>query len=182
VNTVSAFTHHDPSLLAGPGIHTDVQLFLYREALLLDHGRYDEWIALLSQDVRYRTPAPFARAIGIEPPTDCPFLEDDYQSLTSRVRGLCKNKLISSAGSGNAAAQTRRLITNVIVSPRNRGEYDVLSYLLMTHADPSDNTSSFVTAERYDHLRCAAHSFKICRREIVVDQRAAAWGAVEVFL
>jgi len=181
MHTVSAFTHRDPSLLAGPAIHSDVQLFLFREALLLDHERYDEWIALLAPDIRYRTPARFARAIGIDPPLEAPFFEDDYQSLISRIRELRKSKLVPSTSSSQAAAQTRRLITNVIVSPRNCGEYDVLSYLLITRADPSDNSSWIVTAERYDHLRCAAHSFKICRREIVVDQRAAA-GAVEVFL
>ncbi len=37
----------------------DAEDFLYREAALLDEGRLDEWLALFTDDARYRT-SPYA--------------------------------------------------------------------------------------------------------------------------
>jgi 3-phenylpropionate/cinnamic acid dioxygenase small subunit len=34
----------------------EIEDFLYREADLLDERRYDEWLALLAEDVRYWMP------------------------------------------------------------------------------------------------------------------------------
>jgi 3-phenylpropionate/cinnamic acid dioxygenase small subunit len=179
----SVFPHCDPLVLVGAGIHHDIQQFLFREALLLDHERYEDWIALLAADVRYRTPVSFARAIGIEPPTGTDYFEDDCRSLIARIRGLQNQRGPTvSARSSVAQARMRRLITNIIVSPRGRDEYDVLSYVLITHSGSKEDSNWFLSAERYDRVRCAARSFKIFYREIVVDQRSATVGAIDAFL
>jgi ethylbenzene dioxygenase beta subunit len=172
-----AFAQCDPLLPLGVGIHHDIQHFLFREALLLDHERYEEWIELLAADVRYRTPVHFARAIGVDPPAGAEYFEDDHRSLTSRI-----HQLRESGAATRATGHMRRLITNVIACPRRRDEYDVLSYLLIALGSPAENASWLLSAERHDHLRRAAQSFRIVRREIIVDRRQAAAGAIDLFL
>jgi 3-phenylpropionate/cinnamic acid dioxygenase small subunit len=58
----------------------DAEDFLYREAALLDEGRLDEWLALFTDDGRYRLPI----ATGddeLEPA----LVDDDRERLAERV-------------------------------------------------------------------------------------------------
>lgn len=58
----------------------DAEDFLYREAALLDEGRLDEWLALFTDDARYRLPI----ASGddeLEPA----LVDDDRERLAERV-------------------------------------------------------------------------------------------------
>lgn len=42
--------------LSGPALQHDVEQFLYREAWLVDTGRYDDWLALFTSDALYWVP------------------------------------------------------------------------------------------------------------------------------
>ena len=169
--TSSAFAQCSSSLALSPAVHHDVHHFLNREALLLDHERYEEWFQCLAAEVCYRTPVPFARAIGVEVPAGADYFEDNYESLTTRIK-----KLRQPGAESQPRVQMRRLITNVIVCPRKRDEYDVLSYLLITCGSPDSSSCCVISAERYDLVRKAWLSFKIVRREIVMDRRQASSG------
>ena len=61
----------------------------------------------------------------------------------------------------------------MIVCPCERDEYNVLSYMLLTVSRAGEAQSTVFTAERYDRLRKCSRTFKIVRREIVMDQREA---------
>ena len=64
-----------------PGLtRQDAEDFLYREAALLDDGRLDDWLALFTEDARYRLPI----ASGddeLEPA----IVDDDRERLGERV-------------------------------------------------------------------------------------------------
>jgi 3-phenylpropionate/cinnamic acid dioxygenase small subunit len=168
----AAFQNADLSLAVTAGVYHDIQHFLFREALLLDHRRFDEWAELLAPDVVFRMPARFAREIGLEPPAGVDYFHDDRRAITAKIK-LLQEKLASDGAQPLRATQTRRFITNVIVCPCNRDEYSVLSYLLLTRSSPGEAPSTVFTAERYDHLRGGARTMRIVRREIVMDQRNA---------
>jgi PAH dioxygenase small subunit len=169
-STSGAFPNADLSLPVTAGVYHDIQHFLFREALLLDHRRFDEWIALLSSDVVFRMPARFAREIGMESPADVDCFHDDRQAIAARIKRLqCRTDPHSSQQ--QLSIQTRRFIANVIVCPCDRDEYNVLSYVLLTVCRSGE--ARVFSAERYDRLRRSSRSFKIARREIVVDQRNA---------
>jgi len=168
--TCAAFANSDLSLAVTAGVYHDIQHFLFREALLLDHRRFEEWAALLANDVVFRMPARFAREIGIDTPKDIDYFHDDRKSITSRIK-LLQERLASPEGQRLQSIQTRRFITNIIVCPRARDEYDVLSYMLLTRSSPGETPSTVFTAERYDHLRGGPRTMRIVRREIVMDQR-----------
>jgi 3-phenylpropionate/cinnamic acid dioxygenase small subunit len=168
----AALQNADLSLAVTAGVYHDIQHFLFREALLMDHRRFDEWIALLAPDVVFRMPARFAREIGLPAPPDVDFLHDDRGALISKIKML-RDRQANEEGQQHLITQTRRFITNVIVCPCGRDEYNVLSYLMLTRSTPGEPASTVFTAERNDRLRGDARRMRIVRREIVMDQRNA---------
>lgn len=58
----------------------DAEDFLYREAALLDEGRLDDWLALFTDDGRYRLPIAAAED-ELEPS----LVDDDRERLAERV-------------------------------------------------------------------------------------------------
>jgi 3-phenylpropionate/cinnamic acid dioxygenase small subunit len=166
-STSAAFPNSDLSLPVTAGVYHDIQHFLFREALLLDHRRFDEWTALLASDVVFRMPARFAREIGMEFPAGVDCFHDDRRAIAARIKRLQER---TEPHAGGLAPQTRRFVANVIVCPCDRDEYNVLSYMLLTVSRSGDPQSTVFSAERYDRLRRSSRSFKIVRRDIVMDQ------------
>jgi 3-phenylpropionate/cinnamic acid dioxygenase small subunit len=166
-STSAAFPNSDLSLPVTAGVYHDIQHFLFREALLLDHRRFDEWTALLASDVVFRMPARFAREIGMEFPAGVDCFHDDRRAIAARIKRLQER---TEPHAGELAPQTRRFVANVIVCPCDRDEYNVLSYMLLTVSRAGDAQSTVFSAERYDRLRRSSRSFKIVRRDIVMDQ------------
>jgi PAH dioxygenase small subunit len=171
-STPAVFPNTDLSLGVSTAVYHDIQHFLFREALLMDHRRFDEWAGLLANDVVFRIPARFAREIGIEPPPGVECLHDDRRAIIAKLK-LLEQRMASDAGQQLRAVQTRRFITNVIVCPCDRDEYNVISYMLLTRIAPGEAHSMVFSAERYDRLRGRERTMRIVRREIVMDQRNA---------
>ena len=46
----------DPSCMPGSPLYGEIVYFLYREAELLDSGRFGEWVASFADDIRYTMP------------------------------------------------------------------------------------------------------------------------------
>jgi 3-phenylpropionate/cinnamic acid dioxygenase small subunit len=171
-NSAAVFPNTDLSLAVSAGVYHDIQHFLFRESLLLDHRRFDEWAAMLAHDAVFRIPARFALGIGLDTPPGVDVLNADRRAITSQIK-LLQAKLATPAGQELLATQTRRFITNVIVCPCSKDEYNVLSYLLLTRSDAGEAPSTVFSAERYDRLRGSGRTLKIVRREIVMDQKNA---------
>lgn len=92
-----------------PPTRSEVEDFLYEEALTLDEWRLDEWLELFEADATYHIP-----------PTDDPDA-DPAESLfliadsRSRIEARVKRLMSRNAHVENPRSRTRRLITNVIV-------------------------------------------------------------------
>jgi len=80
--------------------------FLMHEARLLDDGRFDEWLALFTEDAWYWIP--------IEPEQNSPFdtvslIYDDRRLLETRVRRLASPRIYSQ----EPRSRTSRIVGNV---------------------------------------------------------------------
>ena len=142
----------------GPGVYHDIQHFLFREAYLLDHERYAEWVTLLADDLVYQTAAKIPDGF-----------KESYRSIRERI-----SHLADTGAGAQPRQQPRRFVTNIIVSVAGCcDEYDVVSYLLITRGR-ADEAPALLSAERHDRLRRAAQSYRLVRREIFLDQSARA--------
>jgi 3-phenylpropionate/cinnamic acid dioxygenase small subunit len=156
--------------------------FLYDEAELLDRLKLQEWAANLATDLVYTAPLRTTRTTAEQAASvvrTTQHFHDDYRSVMGRVMRLSGK----SAWAEDPPSRTRRLVTNVRVQTLPaEGEYAVTSYLLMTRSRFNFDEFDFISGERHDVLRVAGESFKLARREILLDQAVLGTPNLAVFL
>lgn len=156
--------------------------FLYDEATLLDNLKLNEWGGLLATDIKYT--APLRQTLGTARQASTfirsvQHYDDDYRSLLGRIMRLTGK----SAWAEDPPSRTRRLVTNVLVTTTAKAdEFAVVSYLLLTRSRFNFDEYDLVSAERHDVLRRDGESFKIARREILLDQAVLGTPNLAVFL
>lgn len=80
--------------------------FLVHEARLLDEARFDEWLALFTEDARYWVPSEPDQA---SPHDTVSLMYDDRRLLETRVRRLASRRIYSQ----EPRSRTDRIVTNV---------------------------------------------------------------------
>jgi p-cumate 2,3-dioxygenase beta subunit len=85
-----------------------VEVFLYREARLLDQWQLKEWLELFSPDGRYRVPAAGAED-NADPLTTLFYIDDDHFLLSERIARLYKRN----APAEFPRSKCRRLVSNI---------------------------------------------------------------------
>jgi dibenzofuran dioxygenase beta subunit len=146
-----------------------IETFLYREARLLEQNRFEDWLRLLADDIRYWMPV---REV-LEKPADeneqnksFALYDDDKRSLELRALRL-------DTGLAHAEAPpstTQRLITNVLAEPADKGgEFRVSSNFLVYQERRGRHSSTYV-GRREDTLRVTNSGFLITSRKIELAQ------------
>ncbi|QRP49355.1 3-phenylpropionate/cinnamic acid dioxygenase subunit beta [Amycolatopsis sp. FDAARGOS 1241] len=165
-----------------PRVALEVRLtvhdFLVDEAALLDHGRFEEWLALFTDDVEYTAPIRVTRKTGnpgvVE---DIGWFDDNRASLGLRVRRLATDV----AWAEDPPSMTRRFVTNIRIVPAEDG-YVVTSNLMLFRSRGDGGTYDLVVGERTDLLREVDGDLKISRRRILLDQASLGTKNLGVFL
>ena len=142
----------------------EIEEFLSKEAHLLDEHRFDEWLALLTDDVEYIVPLR-EHVQGDVEPAGHPMIKDDKMMLTMRVRqhqtGLQPVEVPES--------MTAHLITNVVVEDgRAPDEFEVLSTFVVRQARKLRD-EAWWAGRRRDRLRRVDGGWRIARREVLLD-------------
>jgi p-cumate 2,3-dioxygenase subunit beta len=166
----------------------EVEDFLYREAALLDAWKLDEWLALLTDDARYRVPS--NDAPEGEPASTLFLIADDIHRIRGRVARLKDPQ----AHAEFPHSRTRRLITNVRIEELVSGTHsefvpDTNSSELTVHANftvhrfrRGEQVSQFVGRYRY-RLRSVDGQPRIALREAILDSlELGSLGAVSFIL
>jgi p-cumate 2,3-dioxygenase subunit beta len=161
----------------------EVEDFLFHEAALLDAWKLDEWLALLTEDARYRVPS--NDSPEGDPASTLFLIADDID----RIRGRVARLKDPHAHAEFPHSRTRRMITNVrIVSPsplgEGRGEGDVVVEANFTvHRFRRDERiGQYVGRYRY-RLRATGAGLRIALREAILDSlELGSLGAVSFIL
>ncbi|MGH0034276.1 MAG: aromatic-ring-hydroxylating dioxygenase subunit beta [Myxococcota bacterium] len=165
----------------GPELQHEVEQFYYREARLLDGRRYQTWLGLCTEDVRYVMPGrsnPLVdnaergreAMIGVERELEgvesdgLPVRDESLFHLTMRVnRAYAPNSWAE-----NPPARTRRIIGNVEVLEVSDDQLAVTSNFHLSYSRPG--SASFLYAgQRRDLLRRGDEGLRIASREVVMD-------------
>ena len=93
-------------LMAGEDSQGEVTRLLYREARLLDDGRYDPWLAMFAPECIYWIPS---RAEPADPRTESGIYLDDRRRMTDRVAMIRTGHLHAQI----PASRTRRMLSNI---------------------------------------------------------------------
>ncbi|MFC4766522.1 aromatic-ring-hydroxylating dioxygenase subunit beta [Effusibacillus consociatus] len=155
--------------------------FLYHEAYLLDHRKYEEWLNLLADDIVYRMPVRVTTEgkNGSNLVDDMTYFEETKKSLTTRVKRL----YTTSAWVENPAPRQRHFISNIFIEPGLQSEeYQVRSYFLFLRSRGSDLNAEQLFGERADVLRKENEGWRIASRTIYPDQAVLGVMNLSMFL
>lgn len=136
-----------------------IEQFLYREARLLDAGRFDDWLALFTADATYWVPL---EANQKDPLETCSHIYDDRTLLETRVRQYRHPR----AHSRVPFARTVHQVSNVVVLGEDaaRGEATVGSTLVLVEfRNERQRTFGALVEHR---LRRAGDDWKIAAKRV----------------
>jgi len=151
-----------------------VEQFLYLEADLLDEWRLDDWLALLTGDVRYTVPS--TDLPGGDPDADLVLIDDDLTRLQARIQRL-KSRM---AHREFPASRTRRLISNVRVVAERDDEVDATANYIVYRI--RQGTAAYMGKYRYTLVRDGG-AFKIRYRRAEIDlETLTPHGTVSIIL
>ncbi|MFG2044927.1 3-phenylpropionate/cinnamic acid dioxygenase subunit beta [Dactylosporangium sp. NPDC048998] len=159
------------TITADRDTHFEVEQFYYREAELLDEGRYTDWLDLLADDLVYWMPTRTNRlrrqqALSIAARGEAAFYDETKESLAWRIRRFDSGM----AWAEDPPSRTRHLITNVRVAhAENPAEFVVRSNFLV-YRNRLEREENVFAGERTDVLRLFEGALRVASRTILLDQ------------
>lgn len=156
------------TLSADALLYAEVQQLLAREAALLDERRFEEWLEMLSEDVRYWMPT----VRSVDDPDDAltdsnglAWFDEDHGTLAMRVRRLSSPL----AHAEHPASRTRRFVFVTNVARIDAHDVAVSANFLVYRSRKERDVDIFAGA-RYDTLQHDGDRWKIVSRMIRLDQ------------
>ena len=174
------------SVPTSPEQQRALERFYAYEARLLDSRQYQQWLALLSQDVQYIVPArtnplvdnrqrgeesmiSVERELEGADSSGCPVREEGYVHLMLRAERAYK----INAWAENPPARTRRIVGNVELMSDSEAGLEVWSNFPLHYARPGSSDTA-IAGQRRDLLVCTddgdqGAGFRLLRREVILD-------------
>ena len=148
----------------------EVEQFYYEEAALLDGHRYEEWVALFTDDMHYFVPirrTKSRRELSGEftQPGEMAFFDDNKSHLEGRVTKL----LTGRSWSEDPPSRTRRLLTNIRVTSDDGNELTVELNFHIYRTRLKSEEDSWI-GSRHDTLRRVDDTFRIAKRFVYLEQ------------
>ncbi|WP_338454594.1 3-phenylpropionate/cinnamic acid dioxygenase subunit beta [uncultured Alteromonas sp.] len=162
--------------------YNTILTFLYQEASFLDNLKLAQWGETLATDLVYNIPIRQTRASRDNDKSivrSCQHMLDDYRSMMGRIMRLAGN----SAWAEDPPSRVRRFITNVLVyTTDNADEFLVVSNMLVTRNRFDDDHYDLISGVRTDILRVDGDTYKLARREVIIDQAVLGTPNLGIFL
>ncbi len=154
----------------------EIAEFLYAEAELLDERHYDEWLALLSEDIRYWMP--MRRNVKYDDTTreftregeDISWFDEGKQTLTRRVRQI----QTGIHWAEEPQSRITHMVSNVqllAATPNAAMAQEVMAKCrFLIYRNRVETETDLLVGKREDTLRRDGGGWLIARRKIILDQ------------
>ena len=154
----------------------DIEEFLCNEAELLDERRYEEWLELLTEDVRYWMPMRRNVKFGeldrefTREGHDINWFDEGKDTLTRRVNQI----LTRVHWAEEPLSRICHMVSNVQVlqatpSPSEPHEVSIKSRFLI-YRNRVQTETDFLVGKREDTLRRVEGEWRIAQRKVILDQ------------
>ena len=163
---------HMPRLL----LKQEIEEFLYYEADLLDERRYEDWLALVAEDVRYWMP--MRRNVKVDDiereftreGLDISWFDEGKETLTRRVRQI----QTGIHWAEEPVSRISHMVSNVRLleaSPTWADPVEVtVRCRFLIYRNRVETETDILVGKREDLLRRVDGQWQIARRKIVLDQ------------
>jgi 3-phenylpropionate/cinnamic acid dioxygenase small subunit len=154
----------------------EVSEFLYREAELLDQRRYEDWLDLLADDLRYWMPMrrnvkageearEFTRAIS-----DINWFDEGKETLVRRVKQI----RTGIHWAEEPVSRISHLVTNIQLVEATPSAADAREVAtrcrFLIYRNRVETETDLLVGKREDLLRRERDGWRIARRKIILDQ------------
>ena len=150
--------------------HHRVEQFLFREARLLDNERWDDWLALMAEDIHYWMPTMENRRRtdknGAYALDRGALYNDNLQDLTRRVTRFKQ----PSCWAEDPPTRHAHVITGVEVFQGEKDGEFIVHSSFVNYRSRVEKDNDLLVGRREDVLRADGESFKIVRRKIIMTQ------------
>jgi len=157
-------------------LQQEIEEFLYREADLLDERRYEEWLALIADDVRYWMPMRRNVKVGeaerefTRAGQDINWFDEGKETLTRRVKQI----LTGMHWAEEPVSRISHMVSNVRlleVNPSIAEPAEVaVRCRFLVYRNRVETETDILVGKREDVLRRADGQWQIARRKTVLDQ------------
>jgi 3-phenylpropionate/cinnamic acid dioxygenase small subunit len=154
----------------------EIAEFLYAEAELLDERHYDDWLALLTDDIRYWMPMRRNVKYGdtrrefTREREDISWFDEGKETLTRRVRQIQTGIHWAEEPQSRIA----HLVSNVQLleaTPSVNAPREVTTKCrFLVYRNRVETETDLLVGKREDTLRRAGEGWQIARRKIILDQ------------
>jgi 3-phenylpropionate/cinnamic acid dioxygenase small subunit len=152
-------------------LQNEVERFFAAEAELLDERRFDEWLELLHEDLRYWMP--IARNVRYDEPAREYTQEGSEANWFDEGKDILRKRVQQILGGDHWAeeprSRTTHLVANVRVESTDGDDVTTKSRFVVCSNRLEHDMELFV-GKRVDVLRRENGSFKVLRRAIYLDQ------------
>lgn len=163
-------------------VEREVTAFMYREARLLDTERWDDWLALMHEDVHYWMPGIENRRredkLGQYSADHMAYFDDHLRGLTRRVTRFKQ----ATAWAENPPTRNVHMVTNVEVFAGETEDQYVVHSCLLSIRSRGLNEHFEIAARREDVLCRVDGELKILRRKILIPNATLLCKNINTFL
>jgi 3-phenylpropionate/cinnamic acid dioxygenase small subunit len=157
-----------------------VESFQREEILLLQEGQYDQWLQLLTEDVRYWMPMVTMRDRRqdmVTPDGGLAYFDDNLASLEIRIKRFKSGMALEQS----PPPRVRYYIQNLRMTPNEDGsEVRVLSNFLI-YENRLEKEEHVFMGEREDVLRCEQGTWKLAFRKATLDRNVLGASSLHIF-
>jgi 3-phenylpropionate/cinnamic acid dioxygenase small subunit len=157
-------------------LRQEIEDFLYHEAELLDERRYEEWLALIAEDIRYWVPMRRNVKVGEQEREftradhDINWFDEGKETLERRVRQI----LTGIHWAEEPVSRISHMISNVQfleIRPSSTAPAEVLvKCRFLIYRNRVETETDLLVGKREDLLRRTESGWQIAGRKIILDQ------------
>ncbi len=154
-----------------PTLKERVEDFFAYEAELIDGRKYEQWLDLLADDIRYFMP--LTRNVQhnkledeyTREKIDAAWFDEDKKTLTQRVQQI----LGGDHWAEEPVSRTTHMIANIRIESATDTEVSVRSKFIV-YVNRREDEIRLFAGKRHDVLRVQQNGFLVARRKILLDQ------------
>ncbi|MEQ8825374.1 MAG: 3-phenylpropionate/cinnamic acid dioxygenase subunit beta [Filomicrobium sp.] len=161
----------------------DIEQFLYQEARLLDDCKFQEWLELITDDVRYWMPVMGRRyrkgskgmkALDKDQYEDREFSTEDELAIFDDTKDSLERRVArldtGMAWAEDPPSRTQRMISNVTVGHGDTPSEMKVNSNFILYRTRGDLEEDFYVGSRQDVLRSEGGKWKLSYRKILLPQ------------
>ncbi|MCA2011557.1 3-phenylpropionate/cinnamic acid dioxygenase subunit beta [Pararhodobacter sp. CCB-MM2] len=170
----------DPKLRRDPAyfaLRAEIEEFFYDEAECLDTRRFEEWLGMLHEDLRYFMPMRHNVKFGQHDEREnsredygISWFNEDKWTVSKRVEQI----LTGVHYAEEPLSRTTHMITNVQVQTAlpsvEAADEITTSCRFLTYLNRVEYETYFFVGKRYDRLKKVGGEWKVLHRRIILDQ------------